>query len=62
MNLAFWKKKTIIELLEQHLSGMTHDQKIEHLKAIIPQVCEGVSVHKNPPKGVKRTVKERIEA
>ncbi len=42
------KKKTIIELLEQHLSLMSHEEKIEHLKAIIPQVCEGVSVYRNP--------------
>ena len=54
MNLPFFKKKTIIELLEQHLSGMNHDQKIEHLKAIVPLVCPGVNVSKNPPKGVKR--------
>lgn len=58
MNLTFWKKKTIIEILDQHLAPMTLDEKIEHLKTIIPKVCPGVNVSKNPPKGVKRAVKK----
>jgi len=57
MNFTFWKKKTIVEILKQHLILMTHDQKIEHLKAIIPLVCPGVNVSKNPPTKDKRKPK-----
>jgi hypothetical protein len=60
MNLTFWRKKTIIELLEQHLCLMTFDEKVAHLKAIIPQVCQGINVSKNPPKGGKKTKKEKV--
>ena len=43
-----WKKKTIIDRLNDHLSGMTHDQRVEALKAIVKEVCSGVNVSKNP--------------
>ena len=52
-----WKSPTIIEHLNKHLKGMTHDEKIEALKAIIPLVCEGAHVSKNPPTKDKRTPK-----
>ena len=65
MNFKFWKKKSVIEVLNQHLAGFTRDEKIDHLKTIIPRVCEGVNVSKHPPKGRKKTKKvleaERIE-
>ena len=48
MKFTFWRKKTVIELLKQHLILMTHDEKIQHLKAIIPLVCDGCHVSKNP--------------
>ena len=54
MRLAFWKKKTIIDRLNKHMELMTDREKIEHLKAIIPQVCPGISVHRNRPKGNKK--------
>jgi hypothetical protein len=60
MNLTFWRKKTVIELLEQHLCLMTKDEKIAHLKAIIPQICPGVNISRNPPKGAKKAVKAGI--
>lgn len=50
-------KLTIIQHLNAHLAGMTHDERVEALKAIVPEVCEGAHVSKNPPKGGKRTPK-----
>ena len=43
-----WKSPTIIQQLNKHLAGMTHEQKIEALKAIVKEVCDGVNVSKNP--------------
>ena len=55
--MKFWKKKTIIEVLNQHLALLTHDEKIEALKAIVPEVCNGAHVSKNPPTKDKRKPK-----
>jgi hypothetical protein len=53
----YWRKKTIIEHLNTHLAGMTHDEKVAALKSIVKEVCSGVNVSKNPPKGLKKTRK-----
>jgi len=55
----FWKKPktSIIDHLNAHLKPFTHDEKIEHLKAIIPLVCPGVHVSLNPPKRTPKTGK-----
>jgi len=52
------KETTIIDHLNTHLKPFTHDEKIEHLKAIVPLVCPGVNVSKNPRRAKKA---ERIE-
>jgi len=52
-----WKSPTIIQQLNKHLKGMSHEQKVEALKAIVPEVCEGAHVSKNPPTKDKRTPK-----
>lgn len=49
---------TIIDRLNAHLAGMTHNEQVEALKAIVPLVCEGYHLAKNP-KGVKRVKKEK---
>lgn len=56
MNFKFWKKKTVLEILNQQTCLMTHDEKIEYLKVIIPQVCPGVNVSKNPKKKESRVL------
>jgi len=48
MNFTFWRKKTVIEILKNHLILMNDKEKVEHLKAIIPEVCEGIHVAYNP--------------
>ena len=55
-----WKSPTIIQQLNKHLKGMSHEQKVEALKAIIKEVCSGVNVSKNPPRGTKKTRKPRV--
>lgn len=60
MNLKFWKKKTIIELLNQQLALMTHDERVEHLRAIVPRVCPGAHVSLNPKKRICDDVRERM--
>lgn len=52
-----WKSPTIIDRLNKHLAGMTHDERVEALKAIVPEVCPGAHVSKNPPTKDKRTPK-----
>ena len=47
-------KPTIIDHLKNHLSGMTRDQAIEELKSIVKEVCDGVNVSRNPPKGIRK--------
>ena len=36
MKLIFWKRKTIIDRLNEHFKKMKYEEKIEHLKAIVP--------------------------
>jgi len=50
-----WKSPTIIQQLNKHLSGMSHEQKVEALKAIVPEVCPGCHVSFNPPPGRKKS-------
>ena len=51
-----WKSPTIIQQLNKHLAGMTHDQRVEALKAIVKEVCPNCHVSLNP-KGGKRKSK-----
>ena len=62
MNFTFWKKRTIIELLNQHLVLLSHNEKVECLKAIVKEVCPGAHVSYNPPRGGKRKPKLNTEA
>jgi len=59
----FWKKKSVIEVLNQHLSKMTWDEKVDHLKTIIPMVCPNCHVSLNPKHKISEEVMEtRTEA
>lgn len=50
MKFIFWRKKTIIEILKQHMATITDSEKIEHLKAIVKEVCPNCHVSLNPTK------------
>ena len=51
-------KLTIIQHLNAHLAGMTFEQKVEALKAIVKEVCPGVHCSLNPPTGRKKSPKK----
>ena len=55
-----WKSPTIIQQLNKHLKGMSFEQKVEALKAIIPLVCPGAHISLNPLRGTKKTRKPRV--
>ena len=52
----FFKKKTIIDRLNDHLKDRPFEEKVACLKAIVSEVCPGAHVSFNP-KGGKRKPK-----
>ena len=51
-------KPTIVDRLNEHLFGMTQDEKIKELKSIVKEVCQGVNVSRNPRKRICDEVME----